>query len=99
MKVRFNNTFLADLIIQGYKYMILARNEEIITIAPSLTPFSREELSLLNMTLLNLSDPSQMTVIQNLDLLDDFIFLIDSRYFGDNDEYSYQAEQYVLLEK
>ena len=83
MNVRFNNTFLADLIIQGYKYIVLSRNEEIITMAPSQTPLSREELVLINMTQLNLSDPCQIKALQNLDLLEEFVFVIDSRYFAD----------------
>lgn len=86
MNVRFNNTFLADLIMQGYRYMIFSRNEEVITMAPSQRPFSREELALIDMTQLNLSDPVQLMVIENLDLLDDFVFVIDSKYFGDSNE-------------
>ena len=82
MNVRFNNTFLADLLIQGYKYMIFHRNEEVITMVPSITPFSREELALINMAQLDLSDSHQMTAVQNLDLLEDFVFVIDSRYFA-----------------
>lgn len=92
MNVRFNNTFLADLMMQGYRYIVFSRNEEIITMAPSQRPFSRQELELVNMTQLNLSDPSQLTIIQNLDLLDDFIFVIDSKYFANADEYLCQDE-------
>ena len=83
MNVRFNNAFLADLLIRGYKYMIFHRDVDVITMVPSATPFSREELELINMAQLSLTDSHQMNALQNLDLLEDFVFVIDSRYFAD----------------
>lgn len=91
--MRFNNAFLADLMMQGYRYIIFSRNEDVIELAPSKTPFSREELDLVNMTQLSLSDPSQIIIIENLDLLEDFSFVIDSKYFGNADEYHCPNEQ------
>ena len=86
MNIQFNNTLLADLLIQGYRHIILKRDEEIITMVPVKRPVSREELALINLAQLDLSDPAQIIAVQNLDLLEEFIFVIDSKYFADMEE-------------
>ncbi|GHN00541.1 hypothetical protein WSM22_20300 [Cytophagales bacterium WSM2-2] len=86
MNIHFNNTLLADLMIQGYRHIILSRDEEVITMVPVKKPVSREELSLVNLAQLDLSDSSQIIALLNLHLLDEFTFLIDSKYFADQEE-------------
>ena len=72
--------------IQGYRHIILSRNEEVITMVPVKRPVSQEELRLVNLAQLDLSDSSQMIALLNLHLLEEFTFLIDSKYFADREE-------------
>jgi|GEM_PF-7109065 len=94
MNIQFNETLLADLIIQGYRHIILSRNEEVITMVPVRKPVSQEELALVNLAQMDFSDPAQISTLLNLHLLEEFIFLIDSKYFADVEEEITQANQY-----
>ena len=81
MNMRFNQELLGDLIIQGYKYIIFTRDEDIITMTPAKKEIPREQLAHVNLGQLNLADLAQLEILQHINLLDEFIFIIDTKYF------------------
>jgi hypothetical protein len=80
--VQFNETLFADLIIQGYKFLVFSRVDNEIVIVPRKDPTPSDQLEFLNLVQMNIGDAKVLNIIQNLDLLEEFDI-----YFSINEDY------------